>query len=143
MKPKDWLLANGHIKEITRGRMSRENIALIEQAVRDGVQIDGYTVSTSVRTSPDNPTPPKVEKVAVASDKIADVPDETRPEESWEAYTYVDGVKKSVGMRTVCNVCGNSLTYCADRTPIVWVDADVSGLVSFKVRTKPLSNTRW
>lgn len=143
MKPKDWLLANGHIKEITRGRMSREHIALIEQAVRDGEQIDGYAVSTAVRTPADTPTPPKVEKVAKPSERIADVPDETRPESSWEAYTYYNGAKKDIGMRTVCNTCGNSLTYCPCRTPMVNLDDGGVGLVSFKVRTKPLPTTRW
>lgn len=144
MKPKDWLLANGHIKEITRGRMSRENIALIENAVRDGAVIDGYVVSkVEPKVTKDVPAPSKVERVTVATDRIADVPDEVRPESEWEAYTYLDGAKRPVGMRTVCNQCGNSLTYCHCRTPVVWLDHEVTGLVSFTVRTKPLLNKRW
>jgi len=142
MKPKDWLLKNGHIKEITRGRMSRENIALIEEAVKSGVVIDGYAINKPVIKSdkPKSDTGPSVEKVSINANRIADVPDETRPESQWEAHTYVDGVKRKVGMRTVCNICNNSLTYCYCRTPLVTVDTDTAKMVTFTVRTTPLPN---
>jgi len=143
MKPKEWLLANGHIKEITRGRMSRENIALIEQAVRDGVQIEGYAVSTVKPKTEAEKASPKVEKVAAPSERILDVPDESRSEELWEAYTFVDGKRVEIGMRTVDNNCGNSLTYCRCRTATVFLDHETTAMVNFTPRTKPLSNKRW
>lgn len=139
MKPKEWLLANGHIKEITRGRMSREHINLIEQAVRDGVSIEGYAVSTVQPKSEDEKALPKVEKRAVSSDRLIDVPDEARSESDWEAHT----ASGPVGMRTVCNTCHSSLTYCHCQHPRVWVDHETEGVVFFKPRKTPLSNKRW
>ena len=143
MKPKEWLLANGHIKEITRGRMSRENIALIEDAVKAGTKIEGYAVASAPKDGPVKDEA-KVEKVKADPNRILDIPENPfRDENQWEAYANVDGKIVPIGMRTVDNGCGNSLTYCACRTAVVWVDADVSAVVNFKPRTTPLSNKRW
>lgn len=137
MKPKEWLLKNGHIKEITRGRLSRENIERIENAVREGAVIEGYAVSKS--TPADN-KPVEVDKRPVANVKtVADVPDERRPEDTWEAFTD----DHAVSMRTVCNVCGNSLSYCPCSSPLVWLDFDRQAVVNFRVRKSPLPIKRW
>lgn len=141
MKPKEFLLKNGHIKEITRGRLSRDNIALIEEAVKNGVKIEGYSVSTG--PEPDK-TAPVVEKVKTDPNRILDIPEfPLRDESVWEAYANVDGKIVSVGMRTVCNTCKCSITYCGCKTPVVWVDSDTSAVVVFKPRSKSLSNKRW
>ena len=42
MKPKEWLLANGHIKEIGRGRLAKDHIALVTAAARTTF-IEGYS----------------------------------------------------------------------------------------------------
>lgn len=142
MKPKEWLLKEGHIKEITRGRMSRESIALIEDAVRNGAKIDGFSVSTA---PVDSKEPAKVEKVATDPNRILEIPDSPfRDESTWEAYGNIGGKVAPIGMRTVEETCGNSLTYCACRNPMVrHLDSDGPVLVNFKARTKPLSNKRW
>lgn len=138
MKPKEWLYKHGHITEIGRGRMSREHIALIEQAVRDGETIEGYAVSTVQPKSQDEKSAPAVEKVAINANRVIDIPDETRPESSWTAHTS----EGEVGMRTVCNVCKSSLTYCPCAQPRVWISHESEGVVFFKPRTTPIKR-KW
>ncbi len=139
MKPKEWLLKNGHIKEITRGRMSRESIALIEEAVKNGVIIEGY----SNYTAPAKPVSEAgIEKPVSRIEKsngtgILAIPDNPlRSEELWEAYANIDGKIKSIGMRTVCNTCKNSLTYCPCKSPLVNLDYDLVGVVNFRYLNK-------
>lgn len=129
MKPKEWLKANGHITEIGRGRMSREHIALVEAAVASGVAIEGYAVSSK----PANADKP-VERVAVDSKTIADIGEPTRDERSLMAYRVEEGKNVEIGMRTVCNACGSSLTYCGDASPRVWIDHERQAVVNFKPR---------
>lgn len=134
MKPKEWLLKNGHIKEITRGRMSREHISLIENAVKNGETIEGYSRSTA-------PIKPVVSvgKAVSKTEKsngtgIVAIPDSPlRNETMWEAYANVDGKIKVIGMRTVCNTCKNSLTYCPCKSPLVNLDFDRVGVVNFRL----------
>lgn len=131
MKPKEYLVKHGHIKVAGRGRLSRENIAIIEEAVKNGALIEGYSTSTPADES--NPTEVKR---AIVGDAIFDIPDETRPERNWEAKRESDG--KPIGMRTVCNRCGNSLTHCLHATPVVWVDHNRQSEVVFVPRTTPV-----
>lgn len=142
MKPKEYLYKHGHIKEIGRGRLSREHIAIIESAVKDGEVIEGYSASTA----PTGPVKEKtvVEKTVVRSDPnvVYDVPNPSRDESRVEAYTFSNGESVSVGMRTVCNNCRCSLNYCPCPTPKVWIDHTTEGVVKFKERKNP-SKTRW
>lgn len=137
MKPKEYLLKHGHIDSIGRGRLSREHIAIIEKAVAEGVNIEGYSVSSKPTAET-----PKVAREPRA-DTIPDVPDESRPEKNWQAYRKSGVDIVDVGMRTVCNNCGSSLTYCRCPKPVVWVDADIEAVVYFKPRTSPLPTKRW
>lgn len=131
MKPKQWLHANGHLDVIKQGRLSLAHKALIEQAVRDGAQIDGFAVSKAEPKTEAEKAAPRVEKVAIPGQRILDVPDERRSESMWTAHTYLDGTKVPVGMRQVCNTCHNSLTYCPCRVPVVWIDHEHTGVVTF------------
>ncbi len=125
MKPKKWLIDNGHMsadKINQRGRLSRENVALIEAAVRNGADIEGYTSVTSKPTADsDKPAEVKVERATATGERIIDVPNPIRPEDSWSAHTFIDGKKVAVGMKTVDQGCGNSLTYCACRNASAYV----------------------
>ena len=143
MKPKQWLFDNGHITVIKQGRLSGEHKALIENAVRNGAQIEGFAVSTATPKNEAEKSMPKVEKVSVDANRILDVPDEARNENQWEAYRFQDGKPVEVGMRTVDNGCGSSLSYCRCESPRVWVDVDNEAMVRFKPRTRPLPNKRW
>ena len=133
MKPKQWLFDNGHIKEIGRGRLSAAHIALINEAVANGVNIEGYSV-VKQNVSTDKPEPAKVERTKVDPNRIVDVPDMARDERDFTAYRFEDGKRVEVGMRTVCNVCGSSLTYCHCESPMVWVDFDRQSVVKFATR---------
>lgn len=132
MKAKEWLLNNGHIKEITRGRISLDNRALIEDAVRKGAQIEGYSISTAP-AAPDAPV--AVDKAVVSNEKVIyDIGPERYNENEWIAYIHEDGKHKEIGIRTVCNGCGASLTYHMCETPRVWVDYNREAMVNFKPR---------
>jgi hypothetical protein len=143
MKPKEWLLKNGHIKEITRGRISRENHALIEKAVRDGASIEGYSVSTAAVKGTETPESTIV-KAKVSSEKtVADIGPERFDEAVTVGYIHQDGKSVEISLRTVCNTCGASLTYHVCDSPRIWVDFDTEATVYFKPRTKPLPKIRW
>lgn len=139
MRPKQWLKENGHIADANqRGRLSRENIALIEKAVREGADIDGYAVSKAVPKNDTEKAAPAVNRVETGTGvkRIADIPDvQLRDEKVWKAHTTFEGVTHKVGMRTACNTCGNSLTYCPCRFPVVNVygvsDTEATGMVTF------------
>jgi hypothetical protein len=139
VRPKEWLHANGHIENPNqRGRLSAEHKALIEAAVRQGVKIDGYAVSAK----PAEGAEVAVEKVSVDANRIYDIPDETRPETSWTAHVYIGGDKHAVGMRTVCELCSNSLTYCHCRGPVVSVGNETY-LVMFAARPAGDRINKW
>lgn len=128
MKPKDWLLANGHIKEITRGRMSRENIALIQEAVNNGAKIEGYAPSEEGE---------EVNRVATDPNRILDIPEfPFRDEKAYEPFA--NGERWPLGMRGCCELCKNSLTYCGCETPYVRIDNDRLVMVEFRARTRPI-----
>lgn len=127
MKPKEALVKDGFLppgSENTRGRMSKAAIERCEQLAAQGWQIDGFQVSTSAESS----EPAKVERVKVDPNRLVDVPDIRRPEDSWSAWVGT----QSIGMRTVCNNCRCSLTYCPCEQPRVWLDHETQGVVYFK-----------
>lgn len=128
MKPKEYLVKHGHMKEAGRGRLSKEHIAIIEAAVKGGALIEGYSIST-----PTNDEPAEVKRSAAVD--VYDVPDEKRPERDWEARLE-DG--SSIGMRTVCNTCKNSLNYCLCAYPLVWMGHNHESAVSFMPRKTPV-----
>jgi len=133
IKPKQWLYDNGHTTTVGgRGRMSKEHKALILAAVESGVDIEGYAVVERATAATNKPA--KAERVKVDPNRVVDVPDETRNEREVMAY-YMEGPKRvEVGMRTVDNNCGSSLTYCPCESPRVWVDHDRQVVVNFRSR---------
>lgn len=146
MKPKVALVKSGFLppgSENVRGRMSAAAIAECERLVREeGYQIQGFTLSKPT-ASADKSSEAKVERVSTDPNAIIEIPEETRPESSWVAYYYHDGKAVEVGMRTVCNLCRASLTYCHCDMPRVWLDHKSEGVVRFKERTSPLPNRKW
>lgn len=139
--PKQFLVNEGALpagSENARGRLSVANIELCKAGAARGVSIKGYEVTSKPTAARPN-APVTVEKTAADSTGIADVREPSRDEKAIEAYMIVDGVSKPVGMRTVCNNCGNSITYCYDRNPVTWIpgSTDAMGVVMFKPRTAP------
>lgn len=134
MKPKEWLHKNGHIEVIGRGRLSAAHIALINEAVANGVAIEGYAIKERVTLTGDE-SPAEVTRIVMDPNRIVDVPDVARFENETEAYYLNDGKAVLIGMRTVDNVCGSSLTYCHCESPRVWVDFDRQVVVNFRNKT--------
>lgn len=137
IKPKEWLFQNGHMtrdEADKRGRMSLANKGLVMEAVANGVAIEGYAVVE--RPTADTDKPAEVKRVAIDPNRVADVPDMSRDEREVMGYYMVEGKRVEVGMRTVDNNCGSSLTYCRCESPRVWVDHDQQVVVNFTSRTK-------
>lgn len=113
-----------------RGRPSRQYIEWTEGLVAQGWNIKGYSTSTAPAGTEDKP---KVERVKRDPNAVIDVPDQLRDETLWKAVAVnSEGNAVDVGMKKVCNLCGNSLTYCAHPQPVVWVDYNLEAVVDFR-----------
>lgn len=129
MKPKVALVKDGFLPqgaENQRGRMSAAAIARCQELAQQGWQIDGFAVSKSADTS----KPDTVVRVKTDPNEVVDIPEPTRDEKSLTAHS----TNGKVGMRTVCNNCRRSLTYCLCESPKVWLDHETEGVVVFKVK---------
>lgn len=138
MRPKEWLVKNGHLpagSENARGRISAANIELLKAAVAGGVSIEGYSVSVPKSSN----STPKVERVAVSSG-VTENPEETVP----ERYNVAMVGDTVIGNRTVCNVCHRSLNFHICESPTVMYNGAPS-VVRFKSRKDPESYrpNRW
>jgi len=134
IKPKIWLRDNGHMTAEDanrRGRLSKAHVAIILDAVAKGAQIEGYGV---VRPTVATDRPVEAKRTAVDPHRVADVPDMSRDEREVMAFYGTGRDKVEVGMRTVDNNCGSSLTYCRCESPRVWVDHDREVVVNFGPR---------
>lgn len=134
MKPKVALVKDGYLppgSENKRGRLSGDAIERCKVLAAQGWDIEGY-----VSSKPTEGAAPVVEKVKVqaGSKEIADISEPFRDEGYWKAYGNHNGTNIPIGMRTVCNQCGNSLTYCPCKSPRVWVDYDAQVVVNFTPR---------
>lgn len=133
MKPKAALVKDGFVEgdhvwspgdENKRGRLSVAAKARLTELALSGWQIDDYSVTKSADTS----KPDTVVKIKTDPNAVVDIPNPTRDEKALEAWS---GTVK-VGMRTVCNNCRRSLTYCPCEQPRVWLDHETQGVVHFK-----------
>lgn len=140
IKPKVALVKDGFLpagSENKRGRLSAAAIQRCKELAATGMQIEGYeTVKSS---TPDAAPVVNKVKVSTGSTEIADIGEPFHHEEAWQAFTS----EGEVGMRTVCNTCKSSLTYCPCQHPVVNIDHMRVGVVSFKPRTTPLPAKRW
>jgi len=135
MKAKEWAKANGFPDiSLGRGRMPADARAAVEAAVARGVKLEGYE---AVAKSGDAPA--EVKRVSPDAARVFDVPDESRSEALWTAHTTLG----EIGMRTVCDLCHNSLTYCHCQHPRVLVQ-NTEVMVVFKPRKNPEQfRNRW
>lgn len=132
MKPKEWLMKNGHIKEVGRGRMSAAHKALIESALLADPKlvIEGFSVSKpSVATAK-----PTVERVSTDTGMV-DVPDMVRDPRDWDAFDDT-GKSFAIGIKGCCENCRNSVTYCHCPFPVLRVDQNRVSVVTFKPKAK-------
>lgn len=131
--PKDALLAYGRIDAITRGRISKDNNAWLNERIAAGE----FTVSGIVVKSSTGPTP-EPERVKSSETGVVDVRPPTRDEKAMQAFIGKD----DIGMRAVCENCTSSLNYCPCESPRVRWNGSL-GVVEFKARTKPLPINPW
>ena len=120
MKPKAALVKDQFVDgdhtwspgdENKRGRLSKPAIERCKELAGQGWSIDGYSVSES-----SSPTGPRtVVQVKRDPNAVVDIPNPTRDEKTMTAWAGT----KEVGMRTVCNNCKRSLTYCPCPQPRV------------------------
>jgi hypothetical protein len=126
MKPKVALVKDGFLppgSENKKGRLSGAAIDRLKELAGQGWDIDGYAVSKNADSNTVS-----VEKKAVDPNAVIDIPNIARDEREMRAFT----TEGEVGMRTVDNICGASLTYCHCPHPRVWVDFDREAVVYFK-----------
>jgi hypothetical protein len=102
---KQWLMANGHISEIKRGRVSRDHEALIQKAVAAGAKIEGYSAS-----SKDSET--VVTKDIQPETGVAELAPYRFTEEEYKAVEFRNGKKVERSLRSACNLCRVSLVVC-------------------------------
>lgn len=133
MKPKQWLADNGHIDKADinkRGRMSGVHVALIKEAVRNGVHIEGYSVSKpdAITAKPAG----EVTRTGGNGEKtIADIGPAVREASEWEAFDD-SGKRLPIGIKGCCDNCRNSFTYCRCKFPVVMLDGGRVSVVTFK-----------
>jgi hypothetical protein len=146
MKLKDALVKDGFLKagEAGRGRPSKAMIARAKELAAQGWDIDGFTVTVTPKSEAvaDKPAEVKHTPKTNGPQAIADVPDPTRFENSTEAFSMVDGKRRPVGMRTVCNNCRSSLTYCPCPSPVVNLDYNLTGVVEFRTKVPTTKEAR-
>ena len=130
MKPKEWLLKNGHIKEAGRGRMSAAHKALIAEALAADptLVIEGYSVS---KPAPNTGKPATVTREPVTSTGVADVPEQRRHPDEWEPFDDA-GNRIPTGIKGICDNCKSSFTYCYCRHSVSILDGGRVSVVTFK-----------
>jgi hypothetical protein len=101
---KEWLKANGHIAEVTRGRISNENHKRLLAAVAGGTKFTDYPKGGTVVATPTGETT-YIKPAAPTGETIAQL-----------YYRYDENTHQAVtksgkihGMREACNNCGYSL----------------------------------
>lgn len=113
-KAKVALVEAGIIKTAGRGRISADGHAWLKQQYDAGMRFSdwpkGEITVTKTEASAGKPaeTTVKVTREAGPSNAVVE-PLITYPESQYEAYEFVDGKKKAVGMRECCNTCRVSL----------------------------------
>lgn len=123
LKPKVALVQDGFLppgSENKKGRLSGAAIERCKELAAQGVKIEGYEVSSSST----------VEKVKADPNAVVEIPEAFHDETALRAFTS----EGEIGMRTVCNNSGASITYCPCGQHRVWVDFDREGVVYFKPR---------
>lgn len=118
MRAKEWLLDNGHIEAVSRGRISGANHERLRAAVASGVKFSDYAVEVK-----DGEV---TSRTVTAEKHIPDVPPDIWPVESTMVFAdFSDGrgyVKTKANTRASCFNCPGSLSHCNCGSPRAIVD---------------------
>ena len=135
MKAKEWLKANGHISEVTRGRMSLAHHELLKSELAKGTKFSDYPKKDISVPGEGEASVTVIRSVGSSGNVVPDVPDARYPVESTKVYT-LDGVLTKATTRAACFHCGCSLAYCTcdlrERTPRAIV-SNSSGYVDVRL----------
>lgn len=126
-KAKEWLKANGHIAEVTRGRISNDNHKRLLDAVAKGVKFSDYPKGGTVVTAPTGESTYVKPAKPSETDGIAILRPYRYPDEhNWQAVPTAGTIYgiTSFGMREVCK-CGNSLVACYCDQPVIHANVRV------------------
>lgn len=138
---KEYLVSIGELppgSENMRGRVSVAHEAICAAAAAKGVNIKGYSVSTSTATA-DKPAETTVKKVDPTTVKtVAELPDYRYPENEYQVFetnTRSGGKKVMRSLRSICRHSSVSLVVCpCDSHQIVARDG--SGWIPVTVERK-------
>lgn len=151
MKAKEWLLDNGHIAAISRGRISHANHALLNEAWSEGVRFSDWTPKTvSVQVTETTDKAGNVTETITAhridgyqsNGEIADIAP-YRYNHATHKAVEADGTVRS--LREVCFNDGVSLVQCTCGQPRV-VARNGQGYVSVSIvagASKPRKGNVW
>lgn len=159
---KDWLVQQGHLTEVTRGRMSLENVAIVTAAYADGVRFDNWpnfepTVAGKAKAIRDAGKTKGVKPTRSA--KALDIAKGGTDTDVVEIAPYrynltthavyedkADGTKgKRRSLKEVCANDGVSLVQCSCGAPKI-VSRDGQGHVAVTIveeRSKPSTKNVW
>lgn len=133
MKLKDALVKDGFLKEgqAGRGRPSKAMIERAKELVAQGWTIDGFSATpTQVTDKPAEVT----HKPATNEGKVIS---ETIPQTRGDDLVPImpDGKVWPLGIKGICQTCKVSLTHCPCVTPVVFLDYQTRGPVTFRLTT--------
>jgi hypothetical protein len=156
VKAKQWLKDNGHITEITRGRISHKNHVLLNNAYADGERFSDWTpekVALAVTESTDKAG--KVTETVTAhridgydaNGNIQEIAPYRYNHTTHAAYedTADGGKGKRRSLKEVCTTDGVSLVQCTCGAPSV-VATDGRGHVAVTIypeTSKPVQGNVW
>jgi hypothetical protein len=124
-KKKEWLLANGHIDKIGRGRLSRTCHDALKAAVASGVKFSDYETTVDKADGTVVKAP-----VAVSYDM---------PTVRWNTVLLPNGKPSGATVKAACFNCSVSLAYCTcdlrGLTPRAIISND-SGYVPVRLEMK-------
>jgi hypothetical protein len=123
VKLKEALVKDGFLKadQVGRGRPSKAMLARATELVAAGWNIDGFSKSTVVDASAGDKTTDVIEHKPTVSvgKQIADIGPPRYDPRDYEAYVLENGKPVVIGIKAVCDICRNSITYCPCPTSYV------------------------
>lgn len=119
MKANDWLLKEGHIKEITRGRRSLANINHLMTAYQAGTRFSDWEPKETVNTTTGETR--VVNTVKAAGGSQIDNYNEPfiRYPGEMDSYTVTDSQGNKRSLKEACNNCGLSLVGHTCNNPVI------------------------
>jgi hypothetical protein len=121
MSPKAYLFSIGAIKEIGRGRLSKENIEKCKAGAAKGVQIEGYTVSKATADEGQSSETVVTKTTPINTASVIAEPFYRYGENGVETHEAVTADGRVFNLRQACH-CGYSLSGHICEDPAILTD---------------------